>query len=130
MNWLAIMVATGIYFVILFFWYYPSLFGNTWLKLVGKTEVPKEKIIWESILLVGTSFVTVLILAYLLELTATIDILKGLIISLLVYAGFVLMVGINQDVFNDRTNIKLFLIEYGVYLPCFVVSGLILTLWQ
>jgi hypothetical protein len=39
------------------------------------------------------------------------------------------MTAINQNIFNDR-GVKLYLIEYGAYLVAFLVSGLILSIWQ
>lgn len=130
MNFLAIIVASAIYYVIVFFWYWPTLFGNAWLKLIGKTEIPKKNIIRESILMIPTSFVTNLILALILEMLGNPGLLMGLIVSLLLYCGFVVCIAINQNLFMDRINIKLFLIEYLVYLVAFFVSGIILSLWQ
>ncbi|TXT61688.1 MAG: hypothetical protein BAJALOKI1v1_1110010 [Promethearchaeota archaeon] len=48
----------------------------------------------------------------------------------LLYIGFVVPIGINQALFTGRTNIKLFFIEYGYYLVGFLISGIIISLWQ
>jgi hypothetical protein len=128
-NWLAVIVVGIIYFLIVFFWYWPQLFGNPWLELVGKEGVEKSKIIKESIVMVFTSIITVLILEVLLDLTGWKDIGSALLLSLLVWLGFVGMTAINQNIFNDR-GVKLYLIEYGAYLVAFLVSGLILSIWQ
>ena len=45
-NWLAVIVVGIIYFLIVFFWYYPQIFGNMWLELVGKEGVEKSKIMY------------------------------------------------------------------------------------
>ncbi|MEJ2279051.1 MAG: DUF1761 family protein [Candidatus Lokiarchaeota archaeon] len=81
-------------------------------------------------LMVFTSFVTNLILALILDFIPHVNIFSGLLVSLLLYAGFVLPISLNQDAFIGRTNWKLFLIEYGVYLILFLISGLILSLWR
>jgi len=128
-NWLAVIVVTIIYFLIHFFWYFPFVFGNIWLKLVGKESEPKSKIIRDTIIMIPTSFVTVLMIEVIIDLTGMNDILSALIISILLWVGFVATIGINQNNFNDR-GVKLFLLEYGFYLIGFIIAGLILVVWQ
>jgi hypothetical protein len=127
-NWLAVSITAIIYFVILFFWYFPSVFGNMWLKLVGKETEPKSKIIRDTIIMIPTSFFTVLFIEIMMDLTGMDDIVGALLLNLLLWVGFVAIIGINQNNFNDR-GLKLFLIEYGVYLVNFLISGLILAVW-
>jgi len=79
--------------------------------------------------MVPTSFVTNLILAWIFDVLGNPGLGLGLLISILVYCGFIIPIAINQNLFLDRVNIKLFLIEYGVYLVSFLVSGFILSLW-
>ena len=128
-NWLAVIVVTIIYFLIHFFWYFPFVFGNIWLKLVGKESEPKSKIIRDTIIMIPTSFVTVLMIEVIIDLTGMNDILSALIISILLWVGLVATIGINQNNFNDR-GVKLFLLEYGFYLIGFIIAGLILVVWQ
>lgn len=129
MNILAILVASAVFYLIVFFWYWPSFLGNIWLKLVGKEEEPKDKIIRDSIIMIPTSLGINFILAYFFDLLGSPDLLFGITICILIYGGFVLPIGINQSAFAGRANIKLFLIEYGVYLIAFLVSGVIISLW-
>jgi hypothetical protein len=128
-NWLAVIVIAVIYCFIIFFWYYPSAFGNTWLKLVGKKGVEKSKIVRETIIMVFTSFISVLILEILLDLTGMNDIVSAILLSFLVWLAFIAMVAINQNIFNDR-GVKLFFIEYFPYLIALLVAGIILVIWQ
>ena len=128
-NWLAVIVVAIIYTFIIFFWYYPPIFGNTWLKLVRKEGVDKSKIVRETIIMVFTSFVSVLILEVLMDLTGMNDIISALLLSFLLWVGFVAMVAVNQNIFNDR-GVKLFFIEYGAYLVALLVAGIILAVWQ
>jgi len=128
-NWVAVIVVAIIYFSIVFFWYFPKAFGNLWLKLVGKESEPKSKIIRDTIIMIPTSFITALFIEIMMDLTGMNDIASALLLNLLLWIGFVGIIGINQNNFNDR-GIKLFLIEYGVYLVAFLVSGLILAVWQ
>lgn len=79
--------------------------------------------------MIPTSFITVLIIEIMMDLTGMNDIASSLLLNLLLWFGFVGIIGINQNNFNDR-GIKLFLIEYGVYLLGFLVAGLILAVWK
>ncbi len=128
-NWLAVVVVAIIYFLIHFFWYFPFAFGNMWLKLVGKESEPKSKIIRDTIIMIPTSFITVLMIEVIMDLTNMNDIVSALIISILLWVGFVATIAINQNNFNDR-GVKLFLLEYGFYLIGFIIAGLILAVWQ
>ena len=128
-NWLAVTIVTLIYFVIHFFWYFPSAFGNLWLKLVGKEGEPKSKIIRETIMMVPLSFITILIIDVVMILVGISEIGPALLLSLLLWIGFVATIGINQSNFNDR-GMKLFLLEYIVYLIAFLIAGSILVIWK
>ena len=79
--------------------------------------------------MIPTSIVTILILAIILKLTNTTTILGAVIISIILWIGFVFTIGFNQSNFNDRTSIILFLIEYGFYLIGFLLAGIILSIW-
>ena len=128
-NWITVVVVSVIYFAIIFFWYFPKAFGNLWLKLVGKESEPKSKIIRDTIIMIPSSFITVLSIEIMMELTGMKDIPLALLLNLILWIGFVGIIGINQNNFNDR-GIKLFLIEYMVYLIGFLIVGLILAVWQ
>jgi len=127
-NWLAVVIVSLIFFAILFFWYFPSAFGNMWLKLVGKESEPKSKIIRDTIIMIPTSFITVIVIDIIMIMAGITDILSAVLINLLLWVGFLATIGINQTNFNDR-GLKLFLIEYVVYLVCFLISGIILVVW-
>ena len=128
-NILAIIVTAFIYFGIHMFWYFPFALGNKWLELVGKQGEPKEKIIRDTNIMISTKILTILFLDIVIFLTGTTNIFDSMLISLIVWTGFVVMIGINQNNFNDRTNILLFFIEYGFYLVGFIIAGIILVLW-
>ncbi|TXT63614.1 MAG: membrane protein of unknown function [Promethearchaeota archaeon] len=129
MNFLAILIASGVFYFIIFFWYWPSFLGNIWLILIEKEEEPKEKIIRDSLLMIPTSLIINFALGYFFDLLLLPDIIFKLIIILVIFGGLILPIAINQSAFMGRTNFKLFLIEYGVYFVAFIASGLIIALW-
>ena len=127
-NWLAVTVAAIVYFIIHFLWYFPFAFGNLWLRLVGKESEPKSKIIRDTIIMIPTSFFTVLFMEMMINLTGMNNIVSALILSIIIWIGFVATIAINQNNFNDR-GVKLFLIEYGFYLVGFIIAAIILVLF-
>ena len=127
-NWLAVTVAAIVYFIIHFLWYFPFAFGNLWLRLVGKESEPKSKIIRDTIIMIPTSFFTVLFMEMMIDLTGMNDIASALILSILIWIGFVATIAINQNNFNDR-GVKLFFLEYGFYLVGFIIVAIILALF-
>jgi hypothetical protein len=128
-NWLAVVVVAIIYFTIHFFWYFPFAFGNLWLKLVGKESEPKSKIIRDTIIMIPTSFITVLIIDIVMIFAGITEIGPALLLNFLLWIGFVATIGLNQTNFNDR-GLKLFLLEYSFYLIGFLVAGSILVVWR
>ena len=127
-NWLAVSIAAIVYFIIHFLWYFPFAFGNLWLRLVGKESEPKSKIIRDTIIMIPTSFFTVLFMEMMIDLTGMNDIASALILSILIWIGFVATISINQNNFNDR-GVKLFFLEYGFYLVGFIIVAIILALF-
>ena len=127
-NWLAVTIAAIVYFIIHFLWYFPFAFGNLWLRLVGKESEPKSKIIRDTIIMIPTSFFTVLFMEMMINLTGMNSIVSALILSIIIWIGFVATIAINQNNFNDR-GVKLFLIEYGFYLVGFIIAAIILVLF-
>ena len=86
-NWVAVIVVALIYFAIHFFWYFPFVFGNLWLKLVGKESEPKSKIIRDTIIMIPTSFITVLFIEIVMDLTGIHDIVSVLLLNFLIWIG-------------------------------------------
>ncbi len=74
------------------------------------------------------SFITVLVIDIITILIGITEIGPALLLSLLLWGGLVGTIGINQTIFNNR-GLKLFLIEYIVYLFGFLIAGMILIVW-
>ena len=78
--------------------------------------------------MIPTSFFTVLFMEMMINLTGMNNIVSALILSIIIWIGFVATIAINQNNFNDR-GVKLFLIEYGFYLVGFIIAAIILVLF-
>jgi len=78
--------------------------------------------------MIPISFITVLVIDIIMILIGITEIGPALLLSLLLWGGLVGAIGINQTIFNNR-GLKLFLIEYIVYLFDFLIAGMILSVW-
>jgi len=136
LNWLAILVAAISTMVVGFLWYSPVLFAKPWMKEMGYD--PNDKAKTEEMKKTagpayGGSFVASLISAFTLALILhglrAEDLHFGLMASFHIWLGFVATVQFTGALFTKQ-SMKLFGINTGYQLVCYLVMGVILTLWQ
>jgi len=136
LNWLAILVAAICTMMVGFLWYSPLLFAKPWMKEMGydpndkaKTEEMKKTAGPKY----GGSFVASLISAFTLALILhglrAEDLHFGLMASFHIWLGFVATVQFTGALFTKQ-SMKLFGINTGYQLVCYLVMGVILTLWH
>lgn len=127
-NLLAVVVVAIVSFIIGAVWYAPPVFGNMWMKLLGKK---REELGSPGPAFVG-GFIGALIFAYVLALLmgyaqakALID---GVVIGLLAWIGFVITTSAPEVLFA-KTPIRLYLINNIHHLVVFLIAGAILGVW-
>src|SRR6267154_2554954 len=136
LNWLAILVAAISTMVVGFLWSSPRIFAKPWMKEMSydpdnkaKTEEMKKS----AGPAYGGSFVASLISAFTLALVLhglrAVDLHFGLMASFHIWLGFVATVQFTGALFTKQ-SMKLFGINTGYQLVCYLVMGVILTLWQ
>jgi hypothetical protein len=136
LNWVAILVAAISTMVVGFLWYSPLLFAKPWMREMGydpndkaKTEEMKKS----AGRAYGGSFVASLISAFTLALILhglrAEDWHFGIMASFHIWLGFVATVQFTGALFAKQ-SMKLFGINTGYQLVCYLVMGVILTLWK
>ena len=136
LNWLAILVAAISTMIVGFLWYSPLLFAKPWMREMGYDPNDKAKT-QEMQKSAGPayagSFVASLISAFTLALilhglnAQGLDF--GLMVSFHVWLGFVATVQFTGALFMKQ-SMKLFAINTGYQLVCYLVMGAILTAWR
>lgn len=135
LNWLAILVAAISTMVVGFLWYSPLLFAKAWMREMGYD--PNDKARMEEMkksagLAYGGSFMASLLSAFTLALVLhglrTEGLHTGLMLGFHVWLGFVATVQFTGALFAKQ-SMKLFVINTGYQLVCYLVMGTILTLW-
>ena len=135
-NLLAVFVAAISTMVVGFVWYSPLLFAKAWMREMGYDPNDKAKIqeMQKSAgPAYGGSFVASLVTAYILalllhELGAD-NVHLGLAIGFHVWLGFVATVQFTGALFMKQ-SMKLFAINTGYQLICYLVMGAILAVWR
>ncbi|HYW37270.1 MAG TPA: DUF1761 domain-containing protein [Terriglobales bacterium] len=121
--------------VIGFLWYSPVLFANPWMRLMGIDPNDKAKIaemqksagkIYS--LAFVASIASAAVLAKIIDLTSVDTISYGMKIGFGVWLGFVTTVQLTGALFGKQPT-KLYLINTGYQLVCYLVMGAILAKW-
>ncbi len=134
-NLWAVLVAAVATMVVGFLWYSPFLFARPWMLAMGYDPDNKAKLdemrksAGKSYAL---SFLASLIAAFVLGKiidVATVDsVLYGMKIGFAVWLGFVTTVQLTAKLFGNQPT-KLYLINTGYQLVCYLVMGAILAVW-
>jgi len=129
-NWLAIVVAAIVQFVIGWLWYGP-VFGKTWMSLMGinPQSVSREgmgKTVVGS--LIG-SLVTAYVLARLVGMMGAGTAAGGIAAGFWAWLGFVATVTL-ASVLYEKRSWNLYLLNNGYQLASLAVMGAILAAWR
>jgi hypothetical protein len=136
LNWLAILVAGISTMVVGFLWYSPLLFAKPWMREMGYDPNDKARIqeMQKSAgPAYGASFVAGLLSAFTLALILhglqAHDLHVGVMLGFHVWLGFVATVQLTGALFAKQ-SMKLFAINTGYQLVCYLIMGIILSAWK
>jgi hypothetical protein len=136
LNWLAILVAAISTMVVGFLWYSPLLFAKPWMREMGydlNDKARMEEMKKSAGPAYSGSFVASLVSAFVLALflhwLKNYTLHFGLVVGFHVWLGFVATVQFTGALFMKQ-SMKLFAINTGYQLVCYLVMGAILAVWQ
>jgi hypothetical protein len=136
LNWLAIFVAAVSTMVVGFLWYSPLLFAKAWAREMGYDMNDKAKMdeMKKSAgpAYVGSfvaSFISAFTLGLILHGLHAEDLHFGLMAGFHIWLGFVATVQFTGALFMKQ-SMKLFAINTGYQLVCYLVMSAILTAWR
>lgn len=125
-HWLPVLVMTVFSFALGAFWHSPVLFGKPWKK-ENNYNTPKEELNMP-LIFGGTAVFHFLALAGLSALISGSGALNGLLTGLLVSIVWVFTALGGTYLFANR-SVKLLLIDAGMYVVLFSLSGLVFGIW-
>ena len=134
-NLWAVLVAGVSTMIVGFLWYSPMLFAKPWTVLMGYDPNDKAKMD-EMRKSAGKSYaisfiaslVAALVLGKIIDVTSVQSPLYGMKIGFAVWLGFVTTVQLTAKLFGNQPT-KLYLINTGYQLVCYLVMGVILAVW-
>ena len=134
-NLWSVLVAAVATMVLGFLWYSPLLFARPWMVLMGYDPDDKAKLAELQkgagkmyALSFLASLVSALVLAKIIAITTVNSALYGMKIGFAVWLGFVTTVQLTSVLFAKQPT-KLYLINTGYQLVCYLAMGAILAVW-
>jgi hypothetical protein len=134
-NLWSVLVAAIATMVVGFLWYSPLLFARPWTVLMGYDPDDKAKLAEMQkgagkmyALSFLASLVSALVLAKIILITTVSSALYGMRVGFAVWLGFVTTVQLTSVLFAKQP-LKLYLINTGYQLVCYLVMGAILAVW-
>ncbi|HDL02840.1 MAG TPA: DUF1761 domain-containing protein [candidate division Zixibacteria bacterium] len=130
-NYWAVIVSAVAYMVLGALWYSPVLFGNAWIREIGKT---KEQVAADFrpvnyFIALLTSFLAAYGVARLMAWTGGDSICDGIIIGLLAGICFVMAAMAVNDTFEKRSN-ALTIINVLYHIVGLIIVGVIVGAWR
>ena len=134
-NLWSVLVAAIATMVVGFLWYSPMLFARPWMVAMGYDPEDKVKI-QEMQKSAGKSYaisfvaslVSAFVLGKIIRETRVDTALDGTIVGLAIWLGFVTTVQLTAKLFGNQST-KLYLINTGYQLVCYLAMGAILAVW-
>ena len=134
-NFLAVLACAVATMAVGFLWYSPMLFANPWMRSMGIDPNDKAKLAELQKgagktygLAFVASIASAVVLAKIIGVTSVNTIPYGMKIGFAVWLGFVTTVQLTGALFGKQPA-KLYLINTGYQLVCYLVVGAILAKW-
>lgn len=128
LNWWAILVATLAAFALGALWYGP-LFGQSWLKALGKTEEDLKPSPQPFVISFFAALLTCIVLAAVMNSLKMAGLPSGLLIGAVTGIGFI-ATSMASDAAFCGWGMPLFLIQAGYRVAYNILMGGILGVWQ
>ena len=132
---LPVLVAAIATMVIGFLWYSPLLFARPWMVAMGydpndkaKMDAMRKSAGKSYAIAFLASLVSAFVLAKVIDLTTVNTALYGMKVAFAIWLGFVTTVQLTAKLFENKPT-KLYLINTGYQLVCYLAMGAIIASW-
>lgn len=138
LNWLAILVAGIVIFMLGGLWYSPVLFAKKWIALQNKTEeqMRAEAAGANMPMMYASAFLTGLIIAWTMAMVFAhiandieMNAAHGALFGALLWLGFAATTSYATALFSGKPR-QLWFIDSAYNLVSFVLAGIILAVWR
>lgn len=132
-NWLAVVVATLLAFVLGYVWYHEKVFGTAWMKAVGLSKKQVQSADMGKTM--GGTFVLALISNAFLAVVmyaignTVLSLSDGAVFGMLIGAFFVATAFAIHYLYEQKSSLELWAINSGYNVLTFVVAGAVIGAW-
>lgn len=137
-NWLAVLVAGIVIFILGGLWYSQVLFAKRWIALQGRTEeqMRAQAAAANMPAMYASAFLTALIIAWVMALVfahiakdVPMNAAHGALFGALLWLGFAATTSYATALFSGKPR-QLWFIDSAYNLVSFVLAGIILAVWR
>lgn len=130
-NYAAVVVSALVLMVLGAVWYAPPVFGNVWMRLIGKKpeDLQKGSMTQAYAMMFISALVLSFGLAHVLRWAGATTAVGGIKVALAVWIAFVLTTNAGSFIFEGRPA-ALYWLNAGYYGVGMILIGLVLTLWK
>ena len=127
-NWLAVVVGTVVSMAMGALWYGP-LFGNLWLRLIGKTVDDIEGDPLDYVKTAVAAFIAMLLLNLVVLSFGAGSLVEGVLVGALTFIGFGATLTFVYTTFEGPEE-KVWLLYAAYQLVVFVIMGAVFAVWM
>ncbi len=128
-NLFAVLVGAIVSIGIGMLWYSPILFGNVWLRLIGKSADEIEGAGPAMGLAALAAVISSLVLAMMVQAVGAATLLEGLVVGIVVWVGIGATATLVVTVY-EGPPLSVWLLNAGYQLIVYAVQGAIFAMWQ
>ena len=128
-NWWAVIVAALIYMVLGSLWYSKLMFGPSWARASGRKIEDMSGANSGYAAMIIAALLQAFLLANLIRDIGITTGKNGLLLGIILWAGFVAATSLGDHLFGGRPW-KLWQLNTSYYLVVLLINGWLLTVWQ
>jgi hypothetical protein len=134
LNWLAVIVAGVIYFVLGALWYHNALFGRPWQRAIGwdPSTQPEPQVNPLTYVVPGLAYLVMAVATGMIaKATGTDTLGEGIVLGLIIGVGYALTASLVAAFFTPQTPapMTLFAITGAYNLIGFLIMAVIISIW-
>jgi hypothetical protein len=128
LNWLAVLAGALLNMLVGFLWYSPMLFGNLWLRLIGKRAEDIQAKTTDFVFSFLAALITAIVLAILVRGMGASTALEGLLLGAVIWIGIGATGTLVYSIFEGPPK-SVWLLHGAYQLLVFALQGLLFAVW-